>query len=76
MNVRVAFVSLKTLELSGVDFGNNAMVSFIIQMIRGSPKMQMLETRVSGMHMYERHHLKFQWLCISILSHFVGLIHT
>jgi hypothetical protein len=47
MNVHVAFVSLKTLELSRVDFRNNAMVSFIIQMIRGSSKMKMLETRVS-----------------------------
>ena len=64
MNVRVAFLSLKSLEIYGVDFGNNAMVSLIIQMIRGSPIMQRLETRVSGMHMYERHHIKFQLLCI------------
>ncbi|PWA66203.1 F-box domain, Leucine-rich repeat domain, L domain-like protein [Artemisia annua] len=45
MNVPVAFVSLKNLNLSGVDFGNNAMVAFIIQMIRGAPRLQMLETR-------------------------------
>ena len=42
-------ISLKNLNLSGVDFGNNAMVAFIIQMIRGAPRLQMLETRVSGM---------------------------
>ena len=39
----------KDLNLSGVDFGNNAMVAFIIQMIRGAPRLQMLETIVSGM---------------------------
>jgi hypothetical protein len=49
MNVPVAFVSLKNLNLSGVDFGNNAMVAFIIQMIRGAPRLQIPETKVSGM---------------------------
>jgi hypothetical protein len=74
MNVPVAFVTLKTLNLSGVDFGNNAMVSFIIQMICGAQKLQTLETMVSGMHMYEIRHLKLTWLCISILSQFAGCI--
>jgi hypothetical protein len=74
MNVPVAFVSLKTLNLFGVDFRNNAMVSFIIQIIQGSPSLQMLEIRVSGMHMYQIHHLKFPWLCMSILSQFEGFI--
>ena len=59
MNVRVAFLSLKSLEIYGVDFGNNAMVSLFVQLIRGSPIMQRLETRVSGVHMYERNHIKF-----------------
>ena len=49
MNVSVAFASLKNLTLTGVDFGNNAMVTFIIQMIRGAPRLQMLDTTVSGM---------------------------
>ena len=49
MNVPVAFVSLKNLNISGIDIGNNAMVAFIIQMIRGAPTLQMLGTRVSGM---------------------------
>ena len=64
MYVRVAFVSLKSLELSGIDFGNNAMVSLIVKMICGSPNIQRLVTRVSGIHMYERHRINFQWLCI------------
>ena len=64
MSVRVAFLSLKCLEIYGVDFGNKAMVSLVVKMIRGSPNMQRLVTRVSGMHMYERHRINFQWLCI------------
>ena len=46
-NVPVDFVSLMTLNVSGVDFGNNGMVSFIIRMILASPKLQTLETTVS-----------------------------
>ena len=64
MNVRVAFLSLKSLEIYGVDFGNNAMVSLIIQMIRGSPNMQRLVTKVSGMHMYLLKKIYIQLLCI------------
>ena len=64
MSVRVAFLSLKCLEIYGVDFGSNAMVALIIKMIHGSPNLQRLVTRVSGMHMYEKHHIKFQWFCI------------
>lgn len=64
MSDRVAFLSLKTVEIYGVDFGNKAMVSLIVKMIRGSPNMQRLVTKVSGTHMYERHPIKFQWLFI------------
>ena len=57
MNVLVAFVSFKKLKLSGGDFGNNAMVAFIIQMIRGAPRLQLLETRVSGMQYVIKLHI-------------------
>ena len=49
-NVDVDFVSLKTLTLSGVNFGNNVMASFVIGMISASPKLLILETSVSGMN--------------------------
>ena len=50
-NVDVDFVSLKTLTLSGVNFGNNVMASFVIGMISASPKLLILETSVSGINM-------------------------
>ena len=50
-NVVVDFVSLKTLTLSGVDFGNNVMASFVIGMISASLKFLILETSVSGINM-------------------------
>lgn len=50
-NVAVDFVSLKTLTLSGVDFGNNVMASFVIGMISASLKLLILETSVSGINM-------------------------
>lgn len=46
MNIPVSFESLKDLTLTGVDFRNNAMVTFIIGMIRGSPRLQKLDTKV------------------------------
>ena len=51
-NVSVYFVSLICLNLSGVDFGNTGMASFIVGILRASPNLRMLETSVSGMVMY------------------------
>lgn len=48
-NVSVYFVSLICLNLSGVDFGNTGMASFIVGILRASPNLRMLETSVSGM---------------------------
>lgn len=47
MNVPLPFVSLVNLNLKGVDFGETVIVSLIVQMIRGSPNLKKLETRVS-----------------------------
>ena len=46
MNIHLEFESLKNLILTGVDFANNAMVAFIIRMIRVSPSLQKLDTKV------------------------------
>ncbi|GJX02984.1 putative F-box-like domain superfamily protein [Tanacetum coccineum] len=45
--VPAAFLCLKTLTLYGLSFRDNVMVSFIVEMICGSPNLQMLVTRAS-----------------------------
>lgn len=84
-NVAVDFVSLKTLNLFGVDFGNNVMAPFVIGMISASPKLLILESRVSGMnmskkimihwHVFASHYYVFFRLLTSLVMFLFNFLH-
>jgi hypothetical protein len=69
-NVVVDFVSLMTFNLSGFDFRNDVMASFVIGMISASLNLLILQTSVSGMNMYQINHDKLPCFFITILCFF------
>ena len=70
--VSTAFLCLKTLKLSDVDFTCDIMSSFVTEMICGSQNLQTLEIKVSEMYMYQFNHIKILLFCIWMLFNPAG----